>query len=364
MTAIAYFRPLDTSLNEVFYRGLTINWHQLCDRGRYVTSYVTNFVCMDFYRQTGKMALGSRLRRLSDRLLEDAVRIFALYEVALDPKWFPVFYVLSHQAEASITEIAQIIGHSHPSVSQIVKEMKTKKLVVSDKSTVDGRVSVIKLSSAGKQLIPTIEKLYLDATQAVEDLLSETQHDLWKAVEEVEFLLAERNFFGRVQGIRKVRECERVEIINYAPEFLDDFKRLNYAWIEQYFIIEDADRKYLDHPNEKILKPGGHIYMARYEGEVVGTCALVKMTDDTYELAKMAVTEHAKGKGIGELLGKAAIAKARELGAKTIYIESNTVLEPAIRLYQKLGFRKVTGQTSPYQRCNIQMELKLVDKST
>ncbi|MEO0433444.1 MAG: GNAT family N-acetyltransferase, partial [Cyanobacteria bacterium J06656_5] len=68
----------------------------------------------------------------------------------------------------------------------------------------------------------------------------------------------------------------------------------------------------------------------------------------------------AQGKGIGWLLGQAAINRARELGAETIFLESNTVLKPAINLYQKLGFRKVVGQPSPYQRCNIQMELKLV----
>lgn len=315
---------------------------------------------MNFYRQTGKMALGSRLRRLSERFMEDAANIYALYEVALDPKWFPVFYVLSHQEEASITEIAQIIGHSHPSVSQIVKEMKAKGVAITDKSTKDARVNVARLSNAGKQLIPKIEKQYLDVTQAVEDLLSETQSDLWKAIDEVEFLLSEKSFFNRVRAIRKARECQQVEIIDYSPEFLEDFKQLNYEWIEKYFTMEEADRKYLDHPNENILEPGGHIYMARHDGAIVGACALVNMDGKTYELAKMTVTERARGRGIGRLLGEAAIAKARELGATRLYLESNTVLEPAIRLYQKLGFRKIVGHPSPYERCNIQMELKLV----
>jgi N-acetylglutamate synthase-like GNAT family acetyltransferase len=99
--------------------------------------------------------------------------------------------------------------------------------------------------------------------------------------------------------------------------------------------------------------------MALNNSEIVGTCALIKMDDDTYELAKMAVTEKAKGKGIGWLLGQAAINKAHDLGAKTVFLESNTVLEAAINLYQKLGFRKIVGQPSPYERCNIQMELKL-----
>jgi N-acetylglutamate synthase-like GNAT family acetyltransferase len=124
--------------------------------------------------------------------------------------------------------------------------------------------------------------------------------------------------------------------------------------------LEEADYQSLNHPDEKILKPGGHIFLARHKGEIVGTCALIKMNGSTYELAKMAVTEKAQGKGIGWLLGQAAIHKARELRAETVFLESNTILEAAINLYQKLGFRKVVGQSSLYQRCNIQMEIRLV----
>ena len=83
------------------------------------------------------------------------------------------------------------------------------------------------------------------------------------------------------------------------------------------------------------------------------------MDDDTYELAKMAVMERNRGKNIGWLLGKAVINKARELGAKKVFLESNTILEPASNLYHELGFQKVVGRRSPSERCNIQMELKL-----
>lgn len=314
---------------------------------------------MDFYSQTGKLALGSRLRRLSETLTQDAAKVYALYDVALDPKWFPVFYVLSKQERASITEIAHLIGHSHPSVSQIVKEMSKKGLTTTEKDDQDARVSVVRLANAGKQLIPKIEKQYVDVTQAVEKLLSEAQADLWKAIAEVEFLLADHSFFDRVQAARKNRERQSVEIVDYSPTFHDDFKRLNYEWIEKYFVLEDADRESLDHLDEKILQPGGHIYMALHDNEIVGTCALIKITNDAYELAKMAVTEKARGKGVGWLLGQATINKARELGAKTIFLESNTVLEPAINLYRNLGFQKIVGRPSPYERCNIQMELKL-----
>jgi GNAT superfamily N-acetyltransferase len=83
------------------------------------------------------------------------------------------------------------------------------------------------------------------------------------------------------------------------------------------------------------------------------------MDKDEFELAKMAVAPKAQGLGIGYLVGKACIDKARSVGARRIYLESNTTLKPAIQLYHKLGFRKVTGPPSPYERSNIQMELPL-----
>lgn len=83
---------------------------------------------------------------------------------------------------------------------------------------------------------------------------------------------------------------------------------------------------------------------------------LIKIDKDTFELVKMAVSEKAQGKNIGWLLGQKVIEKAKELGARKVYLESNTVLTPAINLYYKLGFERVVGLPSPYARANIQME--------
>lgn len=61
----------------------------------------------------------------------------------------------------------------------------------------------------------------------------------------------------------------------------------------------------------------------------------------------MGVSSKAQGKGIGWLLGKAIVEKAESLNAKKIYLDSNTILKPAISPYRKLGFRKVAGHPYP-----------------
>jgi GNAT superfamily N-acetyltransferase len=150
-----------------------------------------------------------------------------------------------------------------------------------------------------------------------------------------------------------------VEVIEYETRFQSAFKRLNVEWIETHWQLEEADRQALDDPDEYIIARGGHIFLALEGHEVVGTCALVRVTDATYELAKMAVDASTRGKGIGAALGTAVIDKARSLKAERLYLESNTILKPAIRLYRKLGFEEYVGEPSPYDRCNIQMALDL-----
>ncbi len=312
---------------------------------------------MDFFTQTGKLALGSRLRRLGERFMMEAEKIYALYGIDLNPRWFPVYYMLLEQDGLSTTEIARMIGQSHASVSQVVKEMGKKGVIQTAKSKADGRTNIISLTEQAREMVNRARIQFVDVNQAVEDLIDETQYDLWKAMEEMEFMLDQEDFYSRVRKVRKQREGAAVEILDYEPQYASDFRDINYAWISQNFCVEDSDRKILDHPDEHIIKPGGHIYMARYEHEIVGACALIKMNETTFELAKMGVVEKARGKNVGWLLGQACLQKARELGAKKVYLESNTKLAPAINLYHKLGFQKITGHPSPYARCNIQMEI-------
>src|SRR5262245_888565 len=81
---------------------------------------------------------------------------------------------------------------------------------------------------------------------------------------------------------------EAVEIINYEAQYKEIFKQLNREWIEHYFSVEEVDNTILADPEQYILQ-GGYIFFAKYHGQIVGTCALVKHQDQGFELAKMGV---------------------------------------------------------------------------
>jgi len=152
----------------------------------------------------------------------------------------------------------------------------------------------------------------------------------------------------------------KVEIIPFEDKYVQDFSKLNFEWLEKYFYIEEYDKKVLLDPQNYILKEGGYIFFALIGGEVVGTVALIKRENGIFELSKMAVTENYQGQRIGQKLMYACIDFAGRNGFVRLFLDSNTKLEPAITLYNKVGFREIpVPKDTPYERCNIRMELNV-----
>ena len=136
------------------------------------------------------------------------------------------------------------------------------------------------------------------------------------------------------------------------------FERLNREWIEKFFTMEHPDYAMLQNPDEHIISKGGQIFMALWNGEVVGTVAMKPVGQQIWEMTKMAVTANFQGKKIGRGLAETAIAWARHSGGQKIVLYSNTMLGSAMALYERLGFREIPVD-GPYKRTNIKMELVL-----
>lgn len=140
------------------------------------------------------------------------------------------------------------------------------------------------------------------------------------------------------------------------------FRQLNEAWITRYFTLEAKDNAVLGDPLKYILQPGGQILFAQLDDELVGCCALMRLDPGSFEIAKMAVAESAQGCGIGKLLMQASIGLARQLGARRLYLETNSKLAPALRIYAHFGFNTIDETSlppSPYARADVRMELLL-----
>jgi GNAT superfamily N-acetyltransferase len=153
-----------------------------------------------------------------------------------------------------------------------------------------------------------------------------------------------------------------IEFREFAPGDEAAFRRLNEEWILRYFTLEPKDEVSFADPRQTILDRGGRIFFAVRDGVMVGCCALLAIAPGEFEVGKMAVTESCQGHGIGRRLLEWTIAQARALGATRLYLETNRVLAPAVRLYESLGFAHIPAERiapSPYARSNVAMELYL-----
>lgn len=151
-----------------------------------------------------------------------------------------------------------------------------------------------------------------------------------------------------------------VHIIDYTPNYAKDFAAINLQWLEAYFYVEEYDKEVLHNPEKYILGPGGHILFAMLDGKPIGTVALIVREEGTFELSKMGVLEEYRGLKVGILLMEAALSYAKQQKKRRVMLDSNRKLKPALKLYEKVGFKEIpVDPTTPYERCNIRMELYL-----
>lgn len=317
---------------------------------------------MDHIRELGELALGSRLKRLSDKIMGQVAQGYQLAEVEFEPRWFPIFSLLAEYGPLGIVEIGEALGISHAAVNQISTELLKAKLIEEDRDSNDGRRRMLKLSKNGRRQESELKLVWGDFRAAVTDLVHKAGVDLMGALDAVESALEAESFSDRFRRIRRKREDSDFEIVKFKDSLSPHFKRLNLEWIEKHFRVEESDKKTLSYPKQYIVDPGGEILFVidRSSGEVLGTCALMAHPDGTFELTKMAVTKSAQGKGLGRKLAVAMIDVARERGLKSIFLETNSRLSTAIQLYRTLGFKVVPFETPPgYERADVRMVLSL-----
>lgn len=151
----------------------------------------------------------------------------------------------------------------------------------------------------------------------------------------------------------------KIEIVPFKDKYTEHFYHLNHEWLNEYFYVEDYDRKVLKNCKKEIINKGGYIFFALYNSDVVGTLALSPRDNGIFELNKMAVKKELRGRGIGNQLIDFIINFSKKKNFKSIILYSNTVLKNSIHLYTKFGFNEIENPDAPYERSDIKMELIL-----
>lgn len=147
-----------------------------------------------------------------------------------------------------------------------------------------------------------------------------------------------------------------MEILPYSPKYKDKFIEYNTDWIVDNFgFLEKEDKETFENI-DKDIENGAMIYFAVEEETVLAVCMAKHMKGGIWEICKLASNKHREHKGCGSAVFKAAMEWAIEHGASRLFILSNSRLKPAIRIYEKFGFREIKLNDYEYIRGDIAFE--------
>lgn len=307
-----------------------------------------------------EMGLGTRMRRLIETISTGMERVYDEAGVDVRTGHFYALYAVAERGPLTINAIANLAGFSHSAVSQTIKKLVANG-VVETRATEDGRQKQIALTVHGAHMVARMRPLWDAADSMVKDACDESGVDIIKAITGIEAAFARCGVYDRLQEKLVGGPCPSFTVEEYHARWQQDFYDLNIWWLRDYFTVEPIDEMMLGDPENQILAKGGEIFFAvtgdTSANKAVGAVALKREGPGVFELTKLGVDPSVQKGGMGRALCLRVIERFQARGGETLFLETNTALEPAIKLYHKLGFvEKPNPHISPYARSNYYME--------
>ncbi|WP_459697530.1 GNAT family N-acetyltransferase [Acidisoma sp. C75] len=309
----------------------------------------------DVLADLGPIFLGSRLKRLAERMQAGAARALADAGMELQLAQLPLLAALDRGA-LTVGDLAEAVGTSQPGVTRTIGQLVCSGLVQAE-ACADQRQRSLSLTPAGKAAMARLKfALWPRIERAVQEMCAGLTGPLLGQIAALESSLAESPLDERI----RVAQPAGLVVRDYDESLAQAFYDINAEWIEAMFRLEPTDIEVLRNPRERIIAPGGTILFAEAPHlGIIGTCALQKTGEGCFELTKMGVRANARGLKAGEFLLTAMIAQGQRMGARTLYLLTNKRCEAAIHLYEKLGFVHdaaiMARYGARYERCDVAM---------
>ncbi|GEN12908.1 transcriptional regulator, MarR family with acetyltransferase activity [Myxococcus fulvus] len=310
---------------------------------------------VDFLAGLGVGFLGSRLKRLAERMQSDAGEVARSLDLPVMPAQMSLLMTLRLHGPMTVGEVAERLGVAQPTVTRALGSLE--EFIETRRSPDDQRAKLLALTDKGEALLVRVQTQLLARIEpAAAALVEGLSGDFMQGLAKVEARLAESSMLKRVETAGPPAMWVR----DFSDDQAEAFHRINAEWIQEMFKLEENDIALLSKPRELILDKGGVVLFAETpQLGVVGTCALMVSKDGWVELTKMGVLKSARGLKVGEFLLAKTLERASSLGMDKIYLLTNKKCAPAIHLYEKLGFvhdaEIMQRFGARYARCDVAM---------
>ena len=307
---------------------------------------------MDLISDLGALALGSRLKRLSDKMMKSVSEIYKSSGIDFESKWFPMFYLLSKEGAKSIMEIAEILHVSHPGVIQIAKEMEKAGWIVSEKSEFDARKRHLKLTEKARQNMPLLEEMWVSFRENNEKIIRSSQQNILLVLEELEKHLDNNDFKKMYYETFEEQKEKQLEIKIFDAQYQQQMEDMVLSIQNGEFNLGLTAQRQPDLHNLKAFynDKGNWLWIAiNKKDEVVGSIGLERLNDEQAVLRKMFINKDYRGKpfGLATKLFQILSEEARNQHFKEILLDTPLVTHAAHRFYERNGFELISNDLVP-----------------
>lgn len=182
---------------------------------------------MGVFNEAGLLLIGTRLKRLSDRFLNEVSRIYKSQNIRFEPAWFPVFFLLDKKGSLSLTEIATELEVSHSAISQMITQLLNKKMVEIQPDNNDARIKKIVFSAKGKKMIEQVQPIWQALHKSLLQLIPADTSDFLSTVAQMEEKLS--NGFLYETTLAYIHDSSP-EIVITEPD--DIMKKKFISWVK------------------------------------------------------------------------------------------------------------------------------------
>src|SRR5262245_5730468 len=163
----------------------------------------------DFLDELGALALGSRLKRLGDRMMAEASRTYRAFGHDAQPKWFGLLALLHREGPVGVVDAAQRLGLTQPAVSQFCRGLEERGWIDVRTTAEDASRRRIQLTRSGRSSVASMQPMWLAVQQAAERLCREAGDDFLASIQRLERALADRSIAERALEHRDVSRRHR-----------------------------------------------------------------------------------------------------------------------------------------------------------
>jgi DNA-binding MarR family transcriptional regulator/GNAT superfamily N-acetyltransferase len=230
-------------------------------------------------------------------------------------------------------------------LSRMLRSLESDGLVIVERSGVDGRVRIARLTPAGVAERAELDRRSDEAALAMLEPLSERQRArLVMSMADVERLLVGSRVSVEPAKPRSpdARSCLRAYFSDLSERFSGGF--------DPALSIPAAD--------DELTPPAGLFLIARLRGDPVGCGAIKFHRTDPAEIKRMWVSPSVRGLGLGRRILADLESRAIARGVRVVRLETNRTLAEAIGLYRSAGYREVAAfNDEPYAHHWFEKEL-------